>query len=67
MSELFFPLSHPYVEKPVAPTDEELKQLLFDDHRSAIEFACDTKAEGDIVIDNHIDFARAVLVKWGNQ
>jgi len=48
-----------------APTDEELEQLLFDDHRSAIEFACDTKAEGDIVINNHIDFARAVLAKWG--
>lgn len=50
---------------PLAPTNEELKQLLFDDHRSAIEFACDTKAEGDIVIDNHIDFARAVLDRWG--
>ena len=52
---------------PLAPTNEELKQLLFDDHRSAIEFSCDTKAEGDIVIDNHIDFARAVLAKWGHQ
>jgi hypothetical protein len=51
--------------EPVAPTDEELEQLLFDDHRSAIEFSCDTKAEGDIVIDNHIDFARAVLARWG--
>lgn len=51
---------------PLAPTDEELKQLLFDDHRSAIEFSCDTKAEGDIVIDNHIDFARSVLDRWGN-
>lgn len=64
MNELFSIVPPP---KPVAPTDEELKQLLFDDHRSAIEFACDTKAEGDIVIDNHIDFARAVLAKWGNQ
>ena len=51
--------------EPVAPTDDELKQLLFDNHRSAIEFACDTKAEGDIVIDNHIDFARAFLTRWG--
>jgi len=51
--------------EPVAPTDEELLQLLFDDHRSAIEFACDTEAEGDIVIDNHIDFAHAVLARWG--
>ena len=49
----------------VAPTDDELKQLLFNNHRRAIEFACDTKAEGDIVIDNHIDFARAVLARWG--
>jgi hypothetical protein len=51
--------------EPVAPTDEELEQLLFDNYRSAIEFACDTKAEGDIVVDNHIDFARAVLARWG--
>jgi hypothetical protein len=51
--------------EPVAPTDEELEQLLFDNYRSAIEFACDTKAEGDIVVDNHIDFARAVLTRWG--
>ena len=51
--------------EPQGPTDEELKQLLFDNHRSAIEFACDTKAEGDIVIDNHIDFARAALARWG--
>jgi hypothetical protein len=57
--------SHPATQPEPAPTDEELKQLLFDDHRSAIEFSCDTKAEGDIVIDNHIDFARAVLALWG--
>jgi hypothetical protein len=49
----------------VAPTDEELEQFLFDNYRSAIEFACDTKAEGDIVVDNHIAFARAALARYG--
>jgi len=67
MSELFFPLSHPYVEKPVAPTDEELKQLLFDDHRSAIEFACDSEEEAQVMVGSHVKFARAILAKWGNQ
>ena len=51
--------------EPVAPTDEELEQFLFDNYRSAIEFACDTKAEGDIVVDNHIAFARAALARYG--
>jgi hypothetical protein len=49
-----------------APTDDELHQLLFDDHRSAIEFACDSEGEGNIIIRNHIAFARAVLARYGS-
>jgi hypothetical protein len=53
------------LEPQSEPTYDELYNLLFDDHRSAIEFSCDTKEEGDIIIRNHIAFARAVLARYG--
>ena len=53
--------------QPVAegPTDEELRQMLFDDHRGAIEFLCDAEEEAHLMIRNHVKFARAVLARYG--
>ena len=50
---------------PEPPTDDELKQLLFDDYRTAIEFVCESEPEGDLIIQSHLRFARAVFARWG--
>ena len=42
-------------------TDEELKQMLFDKHRGAIEFVCDAEEEAHLIIRNHIKFARTAI------
>ena len=51
--------------EPVAPTDEELEQLVFDNYRIAISFACDSKEEAQVMISSYVKFARAVLARWG--
>jgi hypothetical protein len=51
--------------EPVAPTDEELEQLVFDNYRIAISFACDSKEEAQVMISSYVKFARAVLARYG--
>jgi hypothetical protein len=41
--------------------DEELQQMLFDNHRGAIEFLCDAEEEAHLMIRNHVMFARAAI------
>jgi hypothetical protein len=45
--------------------DEELQQMLFDNHRGAIEFLCDAEEEAHLMIRNHVKFALAALARWG--
>jgi hypothetical protein len=42
-------------------TDEVLLQMLFDNHRDAIEFLCDTEEEAHLMIRNHVKFAHAAI------
>jgi hypothetical protein len=51
--------------EPQGPTDEELKQLLFNDYRGVIEFVCDVEEEAHVMAGSHVQFARAVLTRWG--
>ena len=51
--------------EPQGPSDEELKQLLFDNYRGVIEFVCDVEEEAHVMADSHVQFARAVLARWG--
>lgn len=63
------PTPQPPADGEVAevPTDEDLEQLVFDNHRIAISFACDSKEEAQVMISGYVKFARAVLAKWGHQ
>jgi hypothetical protein len=53
--------------EPQGPSDEELKQLLFDDYRGVIEFVCDVEEEAHVMAGSHVQFARAVLARWGRR
>ena len=47
--------------EPPELTDEDLHQMLFDNHRGAIEFLCDAEEEAHLMIRNHVKFARAAI------
>jgi hypothetical protein len=54
-------MSNPYRAMCAELTDEELLQMLFDNHRGAIEFLCDAEEEAHLMIRNHVKFARAAI------
>jgi len=51
--------------EPVAPTDYELAQLFSDSNRQAIKGACSTPEQAAALIRSHMEYARAVLARWG--
>jgi hypothetical protein len=52
--------------EPEGPSDEELRQFLFESFKGPIEFLCDAEEEAHLMIRSHVKFARAVLARWGN-
>ncbi len=51
--------------EPEGPSEDDLRQLLFDSFRGAIEFICDAEEEAHLMIRSHVKFATAVLSRWG--
>jgi hypothetical protein len=52
--------------EPEGPSDEELRQFLFESFKGPIEFLCDAEEEAHLMIRSHVKFARAVLARWGS-
>ena len=51
--------------EPQEPTDYELAQLFSDSNRQAIKGACSTPEQAAALIRSHMEYARAVLARYG--